>query len=257
MIFYATSGIIQCLCYTLQYLVSSSLWISISESILKQYYKMKTKKRSTAIANEKKRKYMQERRRMPPCQYRKVNVRGDGNCLFRAISLGLYNTQEHHVDIRLGTVQYIAEHWDRYDEVIQGEYQRWNIFTKDQYVEYMSRHTPGEAAYAGHIEMSAAALAYDVKIAIHLDTLNDAIDNVGHGLFTIHVLYHEYREKGKADSGHYDFLQCIESTEINPVQSSSLSSNLSGQPKRNINMCYADKERLKNSIAKKKKKNYR
>ncbi|EEB14010.1 conserved hypothetical protein [Pediculus humanus corporis] len=36
---------------------------------------------------------------------------GDGNCLFRAISLYLYGTQDHHMLLRYKAVAYLREHW--------------------------------------------------------------------------------------------------------------------------------------------------
>ncbi|KAI5700120.1 hypothetical protein M8J75_014551 [Diaphorina citri] len=38
-------------------------------------------------------------------------IRGDGNCLFRAVSLHLYKTQEEHMKLRLEAVAYIRRHW--------------------------------------------------------------------------------------------------------------------------------------------------
>ena len=97
---------------------------------------MRVKKKSRRQINDSKKQYMQQRRsRVSPIQYTKVKVRGDGNCLFRAISLGIYGTEEYHIAIRLGTVNYIADHWDRHCESIRGEYQRLHIYTKDQYTE--------------------------------------------------------------------------------------------------------------------------
>ncbi|XP_070554806.1 OTU domain-containing protein 3-like [Ptychodera flava] len=139
-----------------------------------------------------------------------VNVEGDGNCLFRAISLGLYGTQDHHHAIRVRTVDYVIEHWDRYEDPIKGEYERWHIVSQDDYRQYMSRSEPGNATYGGDIEINAAALAYNINIAVHLDTLSEPLETVGNSSVTIHLLYHAIRVEGEIDSGHYDFLQSTE-----------------------------------------------
>lgn len=40
------------------------------------------------------------------------DITGDGNCLFRAISLYLYNTQENHLRPRADAVSYIRRNWN-------------------------------------------------------------------------------------------------------------------------------------------------
>jgi len=42
-------------------------------------------------------------------------VWGDGNCLYRAVSLALYGTQKYHVYLRAVTAFYIIEHNELYD----------------------------------------------------------------------------------------------------------------------------------------------
>ena len=42
-------------------------------------------------------------------------VIGDGNCLYRAASLGLYGSQEHHVNLRLATAMELIEYQPSYD----------------------------------------------------------------------------------------------------------------------------------------------
>ena len=39
------------------------------------------------------------------------DVKADGNCLFRAVSLGLYGTQEKHDRIRANVVKFLREYW--------------------------------------------------------------------------------------------------------------------------------------------------
>ncbi|XP_035690388.1 uncharacterized protein LOC118425566 [Branchiostoma floridae] len=47
--------------------------------------------------------------------YRPIGVQGDGNCLYRAISQGMYGVQHHHHLIRLLTALEIAEHPAHHD----------------------------------------------------------------------------------------------------------------------------------------------
>ena len=140
---------------------------------------MKTKKKSQKASNLAKKLYMESRRSSPKSQYEIVSIRGDGNCLYRAISYGIYNTEDYHIQIRLGVIDYLTTHWDDYKDVIKVEYARWHIQTKEEYAHYMSRHEPGLATYAGHIELTAAAIVYNVCIQVHLDPANNPIDTVG------------------------------------------------------------------------------
>ena len=44
--------------------------------------------------------------------FRIRRIVGDGNCLFRAISLYVHNTQERHIELRSDAVLYVRRHWN-------------------------------------------------------------------------------------------------------------------------------------------------
>ena len=44
-----------------------------------------------------------------------LSVAGDGNCLFRALSRGLYGSEDHHIHLRLRMTLEIATHREWYD----------------------------------------------------------------------------------------------------------------------------------------------
>lgn len=44
--------------------------------------------------------------------YNILQIRGDGNCLFRAVSLYLHDTQEQHMKIRQEAVSYVRLNWN-------------------------------------------------------------------------------------------------------------------------------------------------
>lgn len=165
---------------------------------------MRVKKRSKAKTN-----VQQSSTLIVQPTYKKVNVRADGNCLFRAISLGLYGTEDYHVHVRTAAFEYIMEHWDRFKDAIKIEYFRWNVKTREQYQAYMSKYLPGSAAYGGDPELSAVALAYEIQIAVHIDPMNDPIAVAGSGQLTVHLLYKQHRYNG-IDSGHYDLLEYMQ-----------------------------------------------
>jgi len=49
-----------------------------------------------------------------------VNVRGDGNCMFRVISFAVYGTEDHHSSLRLYAALEIANHHYFYDREVSG-----------------------------------------------------------------------------------------------------------------------------------------
>ncbi len=60
-----------------------------------------------------------------PSIYRIQDVEGDGNCLFRAISVALHNTEHMHRQIRTEIVQHIVEHWADFFHDILGQPSYW------------------------------------------------------------------------------------------------------------------------------------
>ena len=50
--------------------------------------------------------------------FKKVSIAGDGNCLFRAVSLYLFNTQENYEEIRCECVKYINKKWDSFKDFL-------------------------------------------------------------------------------------------------------------------------------------------
>ncbi|KAG2373696.1 hypothetical protein C9374_011985 [Naegleria lovaniensis] len=47
-----------------------------------------------------------------PPKMKIIKVKPDGNCLFRAVSMGLYNTEEYHLQLRLAAVDWMRSHLD-------------------------------------------------------------------------------------------------------------------------------------------------
>ncbi len=42
--------------------------------------------------------------------YKRIRVRGDGNCFYRCISVQLYGTEERHLDVRNSVVDHLERH---------------------------------------------------------------------------------------------------------------------------------------------------
>ena len=84
-----------------------------------------------------------------------VNVLGDGNCFFRAVSCQLYNTPEYHLYIRFLGVQHLLHNPELY---IESNYE----LSWQNYVNNMAR----EGTWADNIIIQAVAIFFNVTINI-------------------------------------------------------------------------------------------
>ena len=46
-------------------------------------------------------------------------TQGDGNCQFRALSLGLYESEDRHAEVRANIVQHLRENSERYFQFVE------------------------------------------------------------------------------------------------------------------------------------------
>ena len=103
----------------------------------------------------------QERRTLNSRLYRTHRiispVLADGNCLFRAISLALYHTQDNHNQIRAQIVDYIASHTVQYTE-----YRDTDASLEDTITEL---RRPG--TWGGYMCIHAAAMFFKSIIYVH------------------------------------------------------------------------------------------
>ena len=80
-----------------------------------------------------------------------VQVKADGNCQFRALSLGLYGSEDRHAEVRTNIVQHLRENSERYFQFVESEFfadyvnrisldgQWGDAITLQAFVEYYSR----------------------------------------------------------------------------------------------------------------------
>lgn len=85
-----------------------------------------------------------------------ADTRGDGNCLFRALSDQLYGDPKYHAHIRAETCDHLAKHADMYAGFVESD------TTFDVYVERMR----ALGTYGGHLELSAFANLKQKRIRI-------------------------------------------------------------------------------------------
>ncbi|KAK9830552.1 hypothetical protein WJX72_012417 [[Myrmecia] bisecta] len=81
-------------------------------------------------------------------------VKGDGNCQFRALSDQLYRTPHYHAEVRRVAVNQLRAHEDLYSDYVPGDY--W------QYCADMARN----GTWGDHVTLQAVADAYGVRINV-------------------------------------------------------------------------------------------
>jgi hypothetical protein len=90
----------------------------------------------------------------------KINVPGDGNCFFRAISHQLYRRQNDHLKIRTKAVEYLKSNMNHFAPFIdKGE----NLTVQDKYIKQMGQ----DGIYADHLAILATAIIIDKNIIVH------------------------------------------------------------------------------------------
>lgn len=135
-------------------------------------------------------------------EHSNIKILGDGNCLFRAFSYFLYNTQEKHRNVRLKIVSYILSNWDFYQPFIIGD-ESYNqiLLNQNAYKVYMST----DSKYGGEVEIQAFVNKYNIYVEVH------------HRIFNNKQVYGQNTNNNKLilllsgtiDCGHYDILNCL------------------------------------------------
>lgn len=85
-------------------------------------------------------------------------TKGDGNCLFRALSDQLFGDESHHSEIRQNIVNYVEEHGDHFAAFV-GEFGE----TFDQYLNRLRQ----DGVYGGDIEITGFADYYNKAVVIY------------------------------------------------------------------------------------------
>jgi len=99
-----------------------------------------------------------------PENYKIIDCKGDGNCLFRAVSVHIYRTQEKHYIIRKLVTNYIQTHKYSFAE-----------FIDENFEEYISKLSQNRS-WAGDVELEAISELYAKKIEIYKKESNS--DNI-------------------------------------------------------------------------------
>lgn len=107
-------------------------------------------------------------------------IKGDGNCVFRAVSDQLYGNEDHHMVLRAQAVEFMALSRDLMEAFVIGE-------SYDEYIGRMAK----EGVWAGHLELQALSVALQVNIIVHhLQTAPAILNNFSYDNPALHLSFH-------------------------------------------------------------------
>jgi OTU domain-containing protein 3 len=107
-------------------------------------------------------------------------IKGDGNCVFRAVSDQLYGVEDQHLALRAQTVETMVRAREEFEAFVVGE-------SFDQYVARMAK----EGVWADHLELQALSVVLRVNITVHhLQGAPAVIHNFPDESQTLHLSFH-------------------------------------------------------------------
>jgi hypothetical protein len=127
---------------------------------------------------------------------RRVEILMDGNCAYRAVSQGMFGTQEWFAWIRMLVAEYIRQHWD--------EIELFSLRSKDETIEAVeygareflesgSQSTAPQRAWAGELELKSMAVSLDITLEV-LDAAGSRLSQYGTGSKLVQIMYERKRE---------------------------------------------------------------
>lgn len=133
----------------------------------------------------------------------RFNVReiiADGNCLFRALSFCLYQTEDNHSDVRNKIVRHVVGNWSCYEPFIIGDVSYGSLVSNES--DYSSVMTKN-GTYGSHVELVAATKIFNVFITI-MHSHDSSVTEIGlntRNKIKVNLLY-----EGNGYDGHYSVL---------------------------------------------------
>ena len=123
-----------------------------------------------------------------------VPMDGDGNCLFRAISLQVYGDVTMHMDVRRDCLDYMERDADHFRDFVTS-------VGDEEFNEYVARKRKN-GVHGNHAEIQAMSELYNRSIEVYVPD---------HGIEPINIFHSEYKGVGDApirlcymDGNHYD-----------------------------------------------------
>lgn len=122
-----------------------------------------------------------------------VEVKPDGNCLFRALSDQLYGDEANHLELRLRIVRFITDNADTFSPFIEDD---------ESFEDYVTRMGQ-DSTWGGQIELQAAIRLLQITICLHqaespVWTMTDPEQGPGTRP-TVHLSFH--------DNDHYNSIR--------------------------------------------------
>ena len=87
------------------------------------------------------------------------DVKGDGNCFFRCISVFLNGDEDKHEDIRRNVVETLRDNKDRYKHLVDGDF--------DTHIQNMSKAIGNRNSWATEAELCATSETYGCEIYVY------------------------------------------------------------------------------------------
>ncbi|QYC92658.1 VP80 [Trabala vishnou gigantina nucleopolyhedrovirus] len=135
-------------------------------------------------------------------------ILGDGACVFRSIAYHVYDVSQHQ-RVRNEIVNYIVQHWDRFDPFLINHKTETKYSSPKEYFETMIKPT----TFAHIIEIQAAAELYKLHIKIYHN--NTLYANIGKP--DDRLVYLKF--SGDFNSGHMDVYEEAIGVEMNIINS--------------------------------------
>lgn len=136
-----------------------------------------------------------------------IEVKGDGNCLFRCFSYFLCKTESFHKGIWGNIIENVINNWDHYKNFIKGNNYYSTVKNKNDYFKKMSVL----GIYGSDIEIMSFVEIYKVYVKIFTEN------------YERNYIFgdHSYELKlsliisGNYDNGHFNILEVFDGIEIN------------------------------------------
>jgi len=147
--------------------------------------------------------------------FKKLEIEGDGNCLFRAFSHHFNGTENEYEGVRNRIVKYVEKNWEQFHSKAESVLSSRLARSARQYASYMGK----DKTFGSEVEILAASLLFKTPIRVYLKKAKRFLPTYqsgdNEGLVDIqrvkepnandgdaHILYLEYDE----DNLHYNVL---------------------------------------------------
>ncbi|XP_043288797.1 OVARIAN TUMOR DOMAIN-containing deubiquitinating enzyme 7-like [Venturia canescens] len=140
--------------------------------------------------------------RSPEGTFRVHKIFGDGNCMFRAVSYVLWQSEDEHSRLRTLVTQHIKSHWREYGPFVTAE---WSITEPEEYKNFMI----SEGVFATELECTVATKLHKMNLSIYREIHEGTLERVFHNSVNSSFETARLLFSGRPESGHYDVLTLV------------------------------------------------